>query len=442
MICKHCNADNPDNAEFCLNCGKELNLISCPYCGTENKKDVFYCQSCGKRLDGKLACPECGWELPENSEFCIMCGAKIKKVTPSAVVKETEISKKVSKIMQILSHSFAILIASLVMIFTVFMGLTYSGSNMGQFSGQMGKLNLFYFFGEAYKNLNESVHWVGWVMTILSSVICAVTLIVVVIIAIIAIVRSSKYLAGKDEEGGGIYMIRAFITYVIGVTLMMLVWNIKQNALGYVVAIKFDDVTTAGFAVCGSLVGLYFIFSVIGNGKKQLNKSFIINGSLCAVALIVSIITAAIFLMPALNFENTYEGQTLSAGFSQFNMILSLINSGMENELLIIIFMIASYLALSYAAIRAIGAIVTQIRDLIGGTSELRGSLGVSIEALVTSVIALAMAILAMNMIKDGEMIDENVTIGYGTIIGILVLSVISLGINIARKICINKFIE
>ena len=59
--CKKCNAKNPDNAEFCIECGcnlKQAELL---------KSQAAY----------KICCNSCGTEIPENAKHCPKCGVKI-----------------------------------------------------------------------------------------------------------------------------------------------------------------------------------------------------------------------------------------------------------------------------------------------------------------------------------------------------------------------------
>ncbi|MBN1661546.1 MAG: tetratricopeptide repeat protein [Anaerolineae bacterium] len=49
MLCPQCQAENPDQAKFCLECGTKLQAV----------------------------CPQCGAALPPQAKFCFECGAKI-----------------------------------------------------------------------------------------------------------------------------------------------------------------------------------------------------------------------------------------------------------------------------------------------------------------------------------------------------------------------------
>ena len=78
--CYECGADLPDNAKFCLNCGKKVqanddNMIVCPDCGKKVPKGKF-CLECGFKFQSNN-CPKCGAELPADAKFCLECGEKI-----------------------------------------------------------------------------------------------------------------------------------------------------------------------------------------------------------------------------------------------------------------------------------------------------------------------------------------------------------------------------
>lgn len=77
--CPGCNAEVPENAKFCLECGTKIELLAeneiiCPVCGKKTAKGKF-CMECGASLIAK--CAKCGAELPTGAKFCLECGEKI-----------------------------------------------------------------------------------------------------------------------------------------------------------------------------------------------------------------------------------------------------------------------------------------------------------------------------------------------------------------------------
>lgn len=78
MICKFCDAENPEGAVFCSSCGKRIDgKFCCPHCGKTNHEGASFCSHCGKRLDGKFACPTCGKMNDEGAAFCAHCGTRL-----------------------------------------------------------------------------------------------------------------------------------------------------------------------------------------------------------------------------------------------------------------------------------------------------------------------------------------------------------------------------
>ncbi len=77
--CPVCHEDVPENSKFCLSCGNRMDLLSddeiqCPACKQVTKKGKF-CIHCGALL--KATCENCGAELPNNAKYCLECGKKL-----------------------------------------------------------------------------------------------------------------------------------------------------------------------------------------------------------------------------------------------------------------------------------------------------------------------------------------------------------------------------
>src|SRR2546423_9572051 len=54
MRCRDCGHANPDDANFCGNCGSQLAAeVPCPNCGRETPADRRFCPGCGARLAGE-----------------------------------------------------------------------------------------------------------------------------------------------------------------------------------------------------------------------------------------------------------------------------------------------------------------------------------------------------------------------------------------------------
>jgi len=76
-ICVNCGAKLPENAKFCLECGKKIDLTSnfkCPKCGEITPVGNF-CLHCGSPIGRK--CPKCGTDVPLNGKYCLECGEKL-----------------------------------------------------------------------------------------------------------------------------------------------------------------------------------------------------------------------------------------------------------------------------------------------------------------------------------------------------------------------------
>jgi tetratricopeptide (TPR) repeat protein/archaellum biogenesis ATPase FlaH len=68
MKCPHCQAENTDNAKFCVDCGKELQTdVICPKCGHNNKSTAKFCEECGYSLAERA--PEPTKPPPQPTSF-------------------------------------------------------------------------------------------------------------------------------------------------------------------------------------------------------------------------------------------------------------------------------------------------------------------------------------------------------------------------------------
>jgi hypothetical protein len=58
MKCPHCQSDNPEEAKFCVKCGKSLLIeLTCPNCGETNPPGSLFCKECGHALTEQAPAP-------------------------------------------------------------------------------------------------------------------------------------------------------------------------------------------------------------------------------------------------------------------------------------------------------------------------------------------------------------------------------------------------
>jgi class 3 adenylate cyclase/tetratricopeptide (TPR) repeat protein len=62
------------------------NAMQCPNCQAENPEKAKFCQECGEKLSAR--CPQCNAELPPNAKFCLECGAKVSAPPPLAATAQ------------------------------------------------------------------------------------------------------------------------------------------------------------------------------------------------------------------------------------------------------------------------------------------------------------------------------------------------------------------
>ena len=55
LACQVCGHSNPDDANFCSNCGTQVSAhVECPACGRLNEAPANFCTNCGRPLRGRL----------------------------------------------------------------------------------------------------------------------------------------------------------------------------------------------------------------------------------------------------------------------------------------------------------------------------------------------------------------------------------------------------
>lgn len=120
-VCKSCGEINPNDSEYCCNCGKNKFIyqeeVRCPHCGQANDKSFEHCIHCGGALHEheheteayvavpvnvreemtqvyggvtnteSARCPHCNTIVPVTAIFCSKCGTSVASLHEHRIVQ-------------------------------------------------------------------------------------------------------------------------------------------------------------------------------------------------------------------------------------------------------------------------------------------------------------------------------------------------------------------
>jgi ribosomal protein L40E len=74
--------------------------LICPKCQAENPEDARFCEQCGASLE--RTCPACGDEVGPTARFCKGCGHSLTEPAPTPTPTELSFDEKLDKIQRYL----------------------------------------------------------------------------------------------------------------------------------------------------------------------------------------------------------------------------------------------------------------------------------------------------------------------------------------------------
>ena len=296
MVCKKCGAETlADGAVYCAACGTRLDgKIQCENCNQFNDGANAFCVYCGTRIDGKTVCKTCG-ELIDGA-FCAKCGTAVgKTVKTEKKAKPTTPNKQGlwDKIFGLTSGGIALLgaVFALIFVFLIgFVGVTTETTGTKTVTAEEG-MNIYYFFGNAYKDLADVKTQVeamqceslliadAYLYTIICTVLAAVTIGCVVGFAVPAIISYVKYATGKTEKMDSKWALLTIFSFLGGVAALFAqnYINVKTvlNGTTQTMMTKANGATIAGVVLCIVFAGLWFVAKMVSYGKEWKNKAFV-----------------------------------------------------------------------------------------------------------------------------------------------------------------------
>lgn len=294
----------------------ELKRGTCPYCGTENPTSAAFCKKCGRRLDGMGVCPHCGQLTPADGEFCINCGANRnapvleKKVfakprptntqapavsngteavsSPRVVTPSTRASGKVTRILGFISFGSSCLTVVLSVVFSLLVGAVVSAAGVDV--PGLADLNLFTYFGDAYKSLDGSdiaaYGIAGPLLGTVGIVIGLVLLVVVLVFAIRALIKTIQ----SNEWNLTKYGVLSYFVYLSIISVFMLNAASSATMLGVTASYSLNGATVAGIILGAIFMLISVVLDAIVNRVVGGLRSYLIQGISTGVTMILGIL--------------------------------------------------------------------------------------------------------------------------------------------------------
>lgn len=450
--------------------------MKCKNCNAENSDGANFCNICGAKLDEEFICAKCGAVLKSDDVFCSRCGEKIESESENGSDIQNSTRNGFCKGMNVAALAMSVCLAVITVIFVFFMGCK-GGGIISLPQGEPQEINLFYYFGNAWKELNnlpelaDTYKTSVYLRIILGLLIYASTLFTVLVLSIMSVVRNLNVLTKQGDKTGINLSLMSFFVFVAGAMGLFFIHSVSigldlpynseipkkiLNALKELTT-KLNGATIAGFAVGGVFLALMTIFALLSNEKKRFNAFNILNFFLSLVGIAFLTVFAAMFLKPFTTFTYSYSGYPLGydeyyvdyntmIGYGPFTLLSNgarMIDSGVENGQIIMVLSAIGFVFACGALV--IGYISRAIKGIIYNENETNiQQFASSIVLVVLSTITLSLTIVANNYFKDvileqlafGE---EEISFSYIPPIVMLIMSVLALGVEIARLITTTK---
>lgn len=482
MDCIKCNANIPEeDAVFCGECGARLDgKRECPSCHKLVDERYVYCLYCGQRLDGKIPCPTCG-EYSDGA-YCGKCGTLLKaaprtRVKPAPTVLQ-EGKEKLAWWTPLFAWlrsgaGLACVLFSLIFVFLIGFGASVN-SEIASLLGSTvdGERNMYYFFGDAYKELAELKDsgefkspiplLSGYIYAVLGTVISSATILCVVAFSTLAIIGFVKFATGRVENNGAKWGVRAAIAYLGGVlalyalnavsiTLSVDMSSISSTAASSInikAALVLDGATKAGVTLCAVFLGIYAAANLVRKGREWKQSATVVRYALWAVSAGLIVALFAIIKGAYVGFEALSEQQSLLASISTHSKNTGLIviaeqtmGAAFYNENLdtILTSVVCSWLE-QLCLLAVLACVAASLADGLFATENTYKGKG-----FILAIIGLAFAVLMLVFGCIGQSCfgkiavaaDEDIQhkLALGASIVTVVLALLNLGVNIVHSV-------
>ncbi len=476
MECKKCAKEVVEGATFCPYCGARADgKIVCKACGTLNQDDYSYCIKCGARIDGKTVCANCGSAYEGN--FCPSCGQAGEPVK-RAEKKASTNGGLLSKVLGIVSGGCMMLGVLFSLIFSFFISIKGKAGAIVTAEVQ----NIFHFFGDYYKELDEveaattgmtkwfqdTIKGQATLVGIVGTVLCAAILICVLTFATIAIVKYVRGWVTKKENNSHAWALGTVLTYFGGVASYFAFNRILLDYSGTEIQTALSGGTTAGVVLCAIVATAGLVLRVVSQGKALWAKKNLSKVVCSIVGVALAGVLLALMQGASIVFElvEGTEVMTVNMGVGYFTLMAAVASgsswgadSDRVGEFLkyeqatrdisvVLVFGLIALIVLIAMVVFAVLAIRAQASGVTGGK---RSGLAWAICLVACSVTYLVFNIIVVEKFFDALILaieasttatgtqSFSYTVNYAIAICCIVFSILLLATSIVRTVFARK---
>ena len=207
--------------------------------------------------------------------------------------RTTAVAAAVKRALKVAAEAFAVLSALIGFIFVFFIGNDVSAGVGGVTAGLGGGYNIFYFFGDVYKNIESTLESSG-LAAVAGTVCSALALAATVILFIATAVRYVRKLLKLTQKSATGLAAATFFSYAFGVALFMMCVGGSAEMEGGNMVVTVNGATVAGLVLGGLFIAASAVSAVICGINRSNAKQFALNGVTGTVAAVFAVIIAGV----------------------------------------------------------------------------------------------------------------------------------------------------
>lgn len=324
--------------------------MDCKYCNTANPDEAVYCMNCGRRLDGMAICSACGKKTPGEGSYCIFCGTPVAAYPRAAFVhpaaakpaaaKTAQPASGWKRVLLLVGGACAMAAVFFSFLFVFFLGCSAAGSlDAGSSSTALvsDSPSLFYYFGEAYADLEDALAQLTsysgyyatsmYLCTVFGTVISAAVLVSVTVFTILAVVRYIQQMFGKSGKSAGPCAFGAYFSYAAGAVLYTALHAVKISVDGSgtsaSASIVYNGATLAGIILGAIFLAAYAVLCAIARGKFR--AAYLAHNILTLAAILFCAAAMGLLALPSVQLTIAEAG---ARGTFGLGLIIALATCG------------------------------------------------------------------------------------------------------------------